>query len=144
MLNINSATELRDAILQLESKQEDEGKMLKENFQITYESIKPINLIKSTLNEITASQDLKDNLLNTAAGLTAGYLSKKLFVGVSHNPLKKLLGTALMYGITNLVAKHPETIKSVGNGILNLIRSLPCDCVHGNEKNEVEEATFRN
>jgi len=118
--------------------------MLKENFGIAYESIKPINLIKSTLNEIAASQDLKDNFLNTAVGLTAGYLSKTLFVGVSHNPLKRLLGTVLMYGITNLVAKHPETIKSVGSGILNLITSLPCDWVHGNEKNEVEEAASRN
>jgi len=123
MQKINSETGLRDAILQLESKQADEAKMLKEQFHLAYESIKPINLIKSILKEAVASRDLLDNLLNTSVGLTAGYLSKILFQGVTKSPFKKLLGTALMFGIINVVAKNPEAVKSFGNGFLKMIMS---------------------
>jgi len=47
-MEINSATDLRAAILQLETRQAAEEKLLKENFHLAYESIKPINLIKNT------------------------------------------------------------------------------------------------
>lgn len=139
---INSSTGLRAAILQLESQRTEEGKVMKEQFHLAFESIKPINLIKSTFREVAESRDLSDNIVGVATGLAVGYLSKKLFEKVSHNPLKKLLGTVLMYGITNLVAKHPETVQSVGNGILNLIRWLPSAGVHGSEKNGVEEVRY--
>ena len=124
MQKIYSATQLRAAIVDLEIKQTAEEKILKEQFHIAYESVKPINLIKSTFKEVTASQDLKDNLLNTTIGITAGYLSKKVFEGTTHSPLKKLLGTALMFGITNAVAKNPDTVKAVAKGIFNVITHL--------------------
>lgn len=123
MQKINSETSLREAISQMENRQAFEGKMLREDFHLAYESVKPINLIKNTLKEAVHSQDLKDNIINTSLGLTAGYLSRMLFVGASAGPVKKILGAALLFGITNLVAKNPGVIKSVGRGILNLIRS---------------------
>ena len=85
--------------------------------------MKPINLIKSTFKEIAASQEIKEDLFNTTVGLTAGYISKVLFEGVSHSPMRKLMGTVLMFGITNVVAKHPETVKSVGRSFFGMISS---------------------
>jgi hypothetical protein len=120
-VKINSEIALSAVIVELEAKQIAEGKLLKEQFQLTYESLKPVNLIKSTFQEVVASQDLKDNLLNTSIGLTAGYLSKVLFEGTTHNPVKKLLGSALMFGITNAVAKNPEAIKSLAAGFFKMI-----------------------
>ena len=124
MNHINSAAKLREAILQLESAQAIEGNQLKQQFRMAYESVKPINLIKSTFKEVTTSQDLKDNLINAGIGITAGYLSKLLFVGMSDSPVKKLLGTALMFGITNIVARHPDTVKSVSTGVFNIVTHL--------------------
>jgi hypothetical protein len=124
MQQINSTTNLRDAILKLESAQAQEGKILKEQFQLAYESVKPINLIKNTFKEVTASQSLKENLLNTAVGITAGYLSKKLVEGTSDSPFKKLLGTALMFGITNAVAKNPDAVKAAAKGLFIIIHQL--------------------
>ena len=117
---------------------------MKAHFHLAYESVKPINLIKNTFREVAESRDLSDNIISTAAGLTAGYLSKALFVGVSHNPLKRLLGTVLMYGVTNLVARHPDAVKSVGGGILNLLRSMPWDGTCDAEKNWAEATASRN
>jgi hypothetical protein len=123
MEKIITETDLKDAILQLETQQTSEGKMLREQFNQTVEGLKPINLIKSTFKEAVASRDLKENIINTSVGLTAGYLTKIVFAGVMKTPLTKFLGTALMFGVTSLVAKNPKTVKSLGKGFFNMIRS---------------------
>ncbi len=115
--------ELRDAILVLENRKAEEGKILKDQFLLLYESAKPINLIKKTFKDISESRDLKETVINSSVGLATGYVSKKLFVGASHNPLKKLFGTVLMFGITNLISKNAGTIKSVGGQLLKSIIS---------------------
>lgn len=124
MQKINSSAELHLAIAALELQQTAEAKLLKQQFNLAYESIKPVNLIKSTLKDISASQDLKDNLLNSAVGITVGYVSKKIFEGTSHSPVKRMLGTALMFGVTNAVAKNPETLKAAIRGIAGILSKL--------------------
>jgi hypothetical protein len=121
MQNIHSENTLRDAILELERRHTDEGKVLKQHFYTAYESIQPINIIKNTFKEVASNDDLKDNILNTGVGLAIGFASEKLFEKVSKNPLKKLIGTAILFGITNVVAKNPETVKALGRGLLNFI-----------------------
>ena len=123
MQKINSVISLKEAILELEGKQEVEKIMLREQFHATYESLKPINLIKSAFKEVSESEDLKDELVNTSIGLAVGYISKKIFEGVSSNPIRKLLGTALMFGIKSVIAKNPEAVKSMIHGLMNIIRN---------------------
>jgi hypothetical protein len=125
MRKIDSETDLRDAILQLEIQRANEGEVLKEQFYLAVDSMKPINLIKNTFKEAISSRDLKYDIVNTSVGLTAGYLSKIVFTSVLKTPLAKLFGTALMFGITSLVARNPETVKSLGKGFLKMIRSKP-------------------
>lgn len=124
MQTILTETDLRVAILQLESKQAEEGKLMKDQFLVAVESIKPINLIKSTLMEAAESGDLQDNIINSTVGLSVGYLSKVLFQGSSGSPIRKLFGTALMFGIKKIVAHNPETVKSWGKVIFNMARNL--------------------
>lgn len=112
MQKIKSITELNESILLLQIKQVQEGVLLKEQFINTCESLKPINLIKNTLNELTTSPDFKKGLLNTALGIATGYLSKKIIVGTTHNPIKQLFGMLLQMGVTNSVSKNGDKIKS--------------------------------
>ncbi len=121
MQKINSDTSIKDAILELEAQQANDARMLKEQFNRAFESIQPINIIKNTFKEAAASDDLKDDILNTSVGLVVGYLSQKLLKNVSISPLKKLFVTALLFGITNIVAKHPETVKAFGSNLLRMI-----------------------
>ena len=121
MQNIRSENTLRDAILKLERRRTDEGQLLKQQFHTAYESIQPINIIKKTFSQVASSEDLKDNILNTGVGLAVGFVSEKLFENVSKSPVKKLIGTAILFGITNVVAKNPETVKALGRGLLNII-----------------------
>lgn len=122
MQKIVSETNIKDIILDLECKQLEERKLLKDQFHLAYASIHPLNLIKSTFIGVAESAEIKDNIINTSIGLAAGFVSKKIFVGVSHNPLKKLLGTAIMIGITNIVTKNPNTLKSIALGLWHTLR----------------------
>jgi hypothetical protein len=113
MVKISSMTELRESIVQLEIKQIEDQRLLKEQFMVTYERMKPVNMIKNSLKDLITSSDLKDNLFSTSLGLAAGYLSKKAAVGSTHNPIKQILGAFLQLGVTNVVTKHSGEIKSL-------------------------------
>jgi hypothetical protein len=118
MQNITSAAELKDAIQLLEAEQSIKGQLLREQLFLTFESLKPINLLKNTLKEISSTPYLIDNISGTAMGLLGGFLSKKIFVGTSGNLLRKLFGSVLQIGVTNLVTQNSEIIKSVGQALI--------------------------
>ena len=121
MENISSNTELQDAIQLLEAEQTDKLKLMKEQFYLVYESLRPVNLIESTLKDIASSSYLTDNIWGTAIGLGTGYLSKKAVVGMSGSKLRRFFGAIMQLGITNLVAQNPSAIKSFGKYIYQQI-----------------------
>ena len=120
MEKITSTIKLRESILLLEIKQANEERLLKEQFKITCESLKPANLLKHTLNELVTSPNLKGTILNTGLSLVAGYLSKKVVVGSTINPLKKVLGTLLQVTVSNLVSKNSDKIESTVMRLINI------------------------
>jgi uncharacterized protein (UPF0335 family) len=122
MQTITSENSLRDAISRLEQKRIEEGIIIKNEIHDVYESLKPVNLIKNAFKEVAESSEIKDNILNNSIGLLAGYLSKKAFEAVTKSPAKRVIGTAIMFGVKNLVAQHPETVKKIVGGIFNFIR----------------------
>lgn len=118
MESITTSAELKNAILTLELEQNLKEKLLKEQLLLLHESFKPENLIKNALPEVTSSPYLIDNLLGTLIGLATGYISRKIAVGTSGSPIKKLLGVILQVGVTNFVAQHVDTIKIFGQYII--------------------------
>lgn len=112
MENISSNTQLAEAIQLLEAEQAIKLKLIKEDFYQIYEGLKPANLIESTLKDIAASPYLLDNLLSTAVGLAAGYVSKVAIADRSDSKFKKFLGAFLQFSITNIIAQNPKAIKS--------------------------------
>ncbi len=121
MQNITTIFELKIAIQSLEAEQAVKEKLLREQFLLTYDSLRPVNLIKGTIKDIISSPDLLGNILGSTIGLATGYLSKKIVVGTSDNKFKKLMGSVLQFGVTNLVAQHPDPIKSFSRTILKNI-----------------------
>lgn len=121
MEKITSLVELRSSIHLLEIKQTNEKALLIHQFKITYEILKPGNLIKGKVNDLISSPNLKQNLLNAALSLAAGYLSKKAIIGSTHNPLRQLFGTLLQVGVTSLVAKNSDGIKSTAMNLFSNI-----------------------
>ena len=118
MQNITSVAELKNAIQLLEVEQNLKGKILKEQFYLVYENFKPINLLTGTLKDIVKSPYIIDNILGTVMGLATGYLSKKIFIGASGNKIKKIIGSILQFGITNVVAQNSDSVKLFGRSLL--------------------------
>jgi len=108
MKTVDQSEDLLLQINNLKSLQEEELASLGEQFKLTYESLKPLNLIKSTLFEATSSPDIRNNVVNNLVGLVTGYASKKLLFGSTNNPIKKIAGTVLQFVITNFVGKRKE------------------------------------
>jgi len=122
MQKINTVSDLKGAILLLEAKQAEEAQLLKAQFHLTTESVKPINLIKSAFKQVTGLEETKGDIVSSSVGLATGFFSKMLFERFSHNPVKKLIGTALLLGVNNVIAKNPGAIRAVGNFIFSKIR----------------------
>lgn len=118
MQKITSTAGLKEAIQLLETEKAANGKLLKEHFVNAYESFKPASLIRSTLHDISSSPNLVENILGTALGLGAGYLSRSILPGVTAMRFGKLLGPVLQLGVTNFVSKQSGNIRSMGEVML--------------------------
>lgn len=105
---IANTSELTTAIKRLERKIKLQEAELQDQFHSILVSFKPTNILKNTIHEVQESPELKHNLFKVALGLGAGYFSRKMVVGKSAGIVKKALGTALQYGITQFVAKKNE------------------------------------
>ncbi len=103
---IHNTEDLKTAIADLEAKKINDESTIKHEFKEMYETYKPANILKNTLTEVSASPKFRHNLLNVALGLGVGYLSQKLVVGRSAGLLKRVIGTAIQFGVTSLVAKR--------------------------------------
>ena len=121
MENITSSAGLKNAIQRLKFQQVENGQRLEEDFYNVVESLKPANLIRNAMGNISANPGLIYNILGGALGLITGYLSRKIAIGGSGNIIKKLLGTILQFGVTSVVAQHSRTIKAIGQFFLQKI-----------------------
>ena len=107
---IANTTDLSTAIKRLERRKMVMEEDLKDHFHILLDTLKPKNILKNTLEEIQESTPLKHNLLKLAVGLGAGYFSRKMVIGKSAGIVKKALGTALQYGVTQFVARKDDNV----------------------------------
>ena len=108
----------------LERKKSQEFKNLKEQLHNTYESMKPINLLKNTLEDITQSPEIKHDFTKAAIAMFTGYLVKKLVFKSSVNPLKILAGAAFQTFATNIAAKNSDKIKEAAISIFEMTKDL--------------------
>jgi hypothetical protein len=113
-----SATEtLNEMIVIQKMIYDNDLELLKKQFHVAYESVKPINLVKNFFHETIASPEIKNDFLSKIIGFGTGILSKKLLLGSTHNPVTKILGTFLEFAVASKVSKHSEMIKRIGGNL---------------------------
>jgi len=111
----STLTEMEKAIQLLEKEQADKEIIMREQFFLAYESIKPINIFRSGVKEFFSSPPLIENALSITAGLFAGSVSKSFIAGSKNNVFRKLAGLVAQFGITNIVAKNTELHRIIGH-----------------------------
>lgn len=121
MENITSTAQLQQYIELLELRKDTEARLIKEELRSTLERLNPVTIIKTTVKDLAAAPDFKEDVMNMLLGLGTGFLSRKIAIGSSHNPIKKLLGTLVQVGITGIVSRNGNSIRSA---ITNVVGKL--------------------
>ncbi len=111
-LNPNDSLNLQ--ISMLEQKRAAEFRKLKEQLHETGKSLKPANLIKGALRDITGSSQVKSVLIKAGIGLVLGFAAQKLIASRKESKKTRIAGNILQYGITMLAANRPSFIQSAG------------------------------
>lgn len=111
MENQYTAESLKEAIKALEIKQAEERQLLLDQLFITYESLKPVNILKKMVKDFSVAENLKQDFYNAIAGMISGLVTKKLIVGKTKNPVLKFVGLAVQFGITTFVSKYYSSIQ---------------------------------
>jgi hypothetical protein len=121
MGTITTLPVLKKAISLLKIEQALKGNALKEQFQQTYESLKPVSILKSLARDTIASPNLIVTILTTSIGLATGFYAKKIIVGASAGIIRKLMGSAVSSGVTSIIARNPEVLNSAGKFISRFV-----------------------
>ena len=111
MVKKNAVDSLKESIRMLEIRQAEEGQQLNAQLRITYESLKPINLIKNSVKELADSLEIKNSLFEAVISIVSGYLTQKFIVNSKSNVFMKIFGVLMQFGVTNLVSKSSESIR---------------------------------
>jgi hypothetical protein len=119
MQKITSTSVLREAIQLLEEKQVIQGKIVKDQFYLFTESLKPMNLVKSAFKETITSPDLRRNIFNIAMGVITSFIVVRKIKGSSDNMIQKIFDNILQVAIPSLLANNQEAILSFGQNILH-------------------------
>lgn len=96
---------IEDVITLMENRQQDQFEKMKEQAVSIYENIQPINLLKNTIQEIAMpSENNHLNIIQNFIGVATGFISKKLFIGKSNNPIKSIIGTLIEIKLANYLS----------------------------------------
>lgn len=89
---INHSTQLDEQIALLKQKQTQQFIILKQHLQKTGDSLKPINILKSTATEVVSLVTNERNILNKMVEIGKGELKRKVFGLIGNNKVGRLLG----------------------------------------------------
>ena len=69
------------------------------------DSLQPINLVKNSIYELVTLPNIKMRLLNTFVGLTSDFLSQRVLLVSSINPIQIIHGISLKFFKDNILFK---------------------------------------
>ena len=116
-MSINSKDELKTAIRQLEQRKVFEKESLIAGINDFRESIKPVNILKNSLHQISAEPSLGKKILAAGAAIGAGIVTKKILRHSSKKVIGNLAGTALKSIAAAVIAKSGEKFKGAVKNI---------------------------
>lgn len=103
MKTLNQKMQLATKIALLRSKQEKDFLNLKDQYNITIDSFKPINLIKDSIGDAITSPNLKANLIRGTVGFGINLLTKSFLNQQNHN--KTVLSRVLKFVVKNFIGR---------------------------------------
>ncbi len=140
MVKQTAVDSLKESIRLLELRQTEEGKILKEQLLVTYESLKPVNLLKSAIKEISGYTEIKKGFFESVIPVLFAFFTRKMFVRPRSSLFRTLLGTILQFGVTSLVARNADSIRDFINQQFDRARQLMEEKIYSSGKEEQDPA----
>jgi len=100
--------QLNQKIKELEVRQDTEWCDIKDHIEDIKENLKPLNLIRNTVEEINETVGFKSHLAQSAISIGIGYIAKRFIVGKGDSMFKGILGSVVQLIVTNLVSKPQD------------------------------------
>ncbi|MEP6701193.1 MAG: hypothetical protein ABJA85_07750 [Bacteroidota bacterium] len=111
MSKTNLTDNINALILTLEDQRKQDFQVLKQQLKVTGESLKPVNLIKSAVAEVTGNKELKSYLIQAGIGLAVGFFAKKLLANSKATTTSSLLGSVAAVGLKRLTPTQAALIR---------------------------------
>lgn len=122
---------LNDRIARLREKSAQQEYGIRNTLKEIRDDLRPVNIIRNSLNSITRNRESRNTLLKTAAGFVIGILLKKYLGGKKNdkgaNPIKE----GLREGLVSAVVNNADRLKDIGSAILEQVLNGG-----GNKQNE--------
>lgn len=125
--DIGSSKDLSKKIEELRARQKESRLNLKNEMDSAIESVKPINLIKSTFEQASESPDLIKNALMTSAGVGIGIIVKRMVTGSMKSPGKKILAAGITFIVTALISRYSDKIIEWGRSAADSLEAYGDD-----------------
>ena len=120
-MNIATAAELEKAVEQLHERANQEKDLLRNHFSEIIDSFKPVNLLRSTVKNISGGSAIATAAMGTTVAIGAGVFLKKIIAGKSPNMFKRLLGTLVELAVARSITKNQDAIAVKGIRLLKKI-----------------------
>ena len=118
-MNINNSEDLEKVIIELEKRKVVQENNLRLAFQETLDSLRPINLIKATIHQVTHSPEMRNSAIRTAAGIGIGILTKDMFIGKAIPLLRKIIGSAMESRVQDRIKSTSKSVKAYSIAFLS-------------------------
>ncbi|MDR7211949.1 hypothetical protein [Flavobacterium piscis] len=109
--NVFDVERLNQMIRETEIRQDLDWIAIKDEIKELKENLKPLNLIRNTVEEVNEAVGFKSDLAQSAISIGIGYLAKKIVIGKTNSTFKNIIGSILQLAVTTLVSKpsHHES-----------------------------------
>lgn len=108
----NEKEALKSVIIALEAARNLQIDLLRTQYLETYESFKLINIINNTFDEITASAEIKTNIIENLLGIGTGIIAKKLIKNNTNQVTQNMISVIVQFVFTKLISSQSESTKS--------------------------------
>lgn len=129
MQKITASESLRISILMLEQRKLEQEQLLRQQISITYDSFAPVNFLRKMITDTTDRFDSKDEIIQKVAALISGYVSRKILIPKSRNPILRLAGLYVQYSATKFFNETARTIELLGRYLIKQMTEKTRDTV---------------
>lgn len=115
---------LKQEIQLLEIRKEKERADFIQHLKVTFDSLRPMNLIRSSLRDFSNAVEVRSGILETILPLLTNFISGRMILRTPGNSFRRIVATVVQVGMTNFTAKYSHAIVELFTEFADRIKEL--------------------